>query len=211
MSVTYHGTITKDKGLLPAAGTVVITTDGGTPGPSTQTLDATGSFSVALANGGLRVTAVYTITGDPYFTTRTKVLTAVDGASVDLGLDIGRVGAPLAEATNVVATAAAHQSAVSAPAAVTSAQASALTSSQNATTGAATQTSSYVQADVQTIATLANALKVSYNALQVDVAAILAAYQLAQADVVALRAEVAALTTSHNALNTALQTASLES
>lgn len=48
------------------------------------------------------------------------------------------------------------------------------TSSQNSTTGAATQSGSYVQADVQTIATLANALKVSYNAAQVDIAALVA-------------------------------------
>lgn len=52
------------------------------------------------------------------------------------------------------------------------AQAAALTSAQNATAAAATQTSSYVQADVQTIATLANALKTSYNQLQTDVAAL---------------------------------------
>jgi hypothetical protein len=63
---------------------------------------------------------------------------------------------------------------------------SAVTSSQNSTTNAATQTSSYVQGDVQLIATLANALKVSYNAAQVDIAA--------------LRVEVLALT---NALVTA--------
>ncbi len=51
----------------------------------------------------------------------------------------------------------------------------ALTSSQNATAAAAVQTGSYVQADVESIRTLANALKISYNALQVDVVAIRAA------------------------------------
>jgi hypothetical protein len=52
------------------------------------------------------------------------------------------------------------------------AAADALTSSQNNTANAALQTGSYVQADVESIRTLANALKVSYNALQVDVAAL---------------------------------------
>ena len=63
---------------------------------------------------------------------------------------------------------------------------SAVTSSQNATTNASTNGASYVQADVNSIVTLANALKVSYNAAQVDIAA--------------LRVEVLALT---NALVTA--------
>lgn len=52
----------------------------------------------------------------------------------------------------------------------------ALTSTQNATAAAATQTGSYVQVDVQTIATLANALKTSYNAAQVDIAALRTAF-----------------------------------
>jgi hypothetical protein len=81
----------------------------------------------------------------------------------------------------------AHIAAASAPAAVTS--------SQNATTNAAVQSGSYVQADVQTITTLANALKVSYNAAQVDIAA--------------LQTELAALTTKYNTLLTELQTAGI--
>ena len=76
----------------------------------------------------------------------------------------------------------------SAPAAITSSAPSSVTSSQNATTKAATQTGSYVQAEVQTITTLANALKISYNAAQVDVAALRATLLTTQADVVALRA-----------------------
>ena len=46
---------------------------------------------------------------------------------------------------------------------------STVTSSQEATTNAATQTGAYVQADVQTIATLANSLKIKYNAAQTDI------------------------------------------
>jgi hypothetical protein len=47
-----------------------------------------------------------------------------------------------------------------------------LGSSQNSTTAAATQTGSYVQADVESISTLANALKASYNAAQTDILAV---------------------------------------
>ena len=96
-----------------------------------------------------------------------------------------------------------------------------VTSSQNATATAATQTSSYVQADVQTIATLANALKTNYNAAQVDVAAASAlanalkvSYNAAQTDLVALRtaynaaqADIATLRTAVNTLLTNLQVA----
>ena len=79
----------------------------------------------------------------------------------------------------------------SAPAALTSAAPGALTSSQNATANANAQTGAYVQADVQSIATLANALKTSYNALQVDAAALRTNQGLIQADVAALRATLA--------------------
>lgn len=122
---------------------------------------------------------------------------------------------------------------VAAPAALTSAQDGALTSSQNSTTNAtatssqnsttnaATQTGSYVQADVQTIATLANALKTSYNAAQSDLAtavtlvnALKTSYNALQTDVVALRtaynaaqADIAALRTTLAAELTALQVA----
>jgi hypothetical protein len=48
----------------------------------------------------------------------------------------------------------------------------AVTSVQEATANANTQTASYVQADVQTIAALANSLKIKYNAAQADIAAL---------------------------------------
>jgi hypothetical protein len=67
------------------------------------------------------------------------------------------------------------------------------TSSANATAAAATQTSSYVEADVQTIATLANALQTSLN--------------LTTADVATLITELTNLRTSYNTLLTELQTA----
>lgn len=73
--------------------------------------------------------------------------------------------------------------------------AAAVTSVQEATANAAAQSGSYVQADVQSIAALANSLKIKYNAAQVDVAA--------------LRAEVAALTTALNTVMTELQTAGI--
>lgn len=112
-----------------------------------------------------------------------------------LGVDIQDLGAVIAG--DAVTVQAAH---VAAPAALTSSQNGALTSSQdgaltssqNATANANAQTGSYVQADVQTITTLANALKVSYNAAQTDLAALRTAYNALQADVVALR-------TSYNA------------
>lgn len=50
--------------------------------------------------------------------------------------------------------------------------AGALTSTQNATTNASAPGVGYVQAESASIATLANALKVSYNAAQVDIAAL---------------------------------------
>ncbi len=74
--------------------------------------------------------------------------------------------------------------------ALTSSAPAALTSSQNATANANVQTGAYVQADVQSIATLANALKVSYNALQVDVAAIRTSLAAVQVDVAASRTAV---------------------
>ena len=67
------------------------------------------------------------------------------------------------------------------------AQPAAVTSAQVATANANTQTASYVQADVQSIATLANALKVQGNA--------------AQADIVALQGKVAALMTALKVAN----------
>lgn len=60
-----------------------------------------------------------------------------------------------------------------------------------ATADAATQTSSYVQVDVQTVATLANALKVDYNKTITDVAALVARLNQARVDILALRAELA--------------------
>ncbi len=54
-----------------------------------------------------------------------------------------------------------------------SASAVSQTSSTVATAAAASQTSSYVQTDVQTIATLANALKAAVNLIVTDIAAIL--------------------------------------
>lgn len=71
--------------------------------------------------------------------------------------------------------------------ALTSSAPAALTSSQNATANANTQTASYVQTDVQTIATLANALKVSYNAAQVDIAALRTTLAAVQTDLATLR------------------------
>jgi hypothetical protein len=61
-----------------------------------------------------------------------------------------------------------------------------------ATASAATQTSSYVQADVQSIATLANALKVDYNKTIADVAALVAQVNALRVDDLALRAAAAA-------------------
>ena len=84
-----------------------------------------------------------------------KTVVASDGVSRPVLVDNGAYGTVYQTGT---------QTAMTSPAA--------LTSSQYSTTNAATQTSSYVQADVQTIATLANALKVSYNAAQVDIAAL---------------------------------------
>lgn len=95
------------------------------------------------------------------------------------------------------------------------------TSSQNSTAAAATQTGSYVQADVQTIATLANALKTSYNAAQADLAtavtlvnALKTSYNQVQTDLAALRTsynqcqtDLAALRTTVNNELTALQVA----
>jgi len=89
----------------------------------------------------------------------------------------------------------------------TSSAPSAQTGATVSTTSAATQTGSYVQADVQTIATLANALKTDYNKTITDVGAILTtlgaavtdvgtlATRLNQArvDILALRAELAAV------------------
>lgn len=57
----------------------------------------------------------------------------------------------------------------------------ALTSSQNATAAAGTQTGSYVQADVQRIATLADALKANYNQAQADIATLRTALNAALA------------------------------
>src|SRR4029077_143734 len=85
---------------------------------------------------------------------------------------------------------------VAAPVALTSAAPVALTSTQNSTTNAATQSGSYVQADAQTIAALANALKVNYNAAQVDIAALRTNQGLIQADLAALRTTVAAILTA---------------
>jgi hypothetical protein len=64
-----------------------------------------------------------------------------------------------------------------------------------ATTNAATQSGSYVQADVQTIATLANALKVDYNKTITDVAALVTAITALRVDVLALRASLASALT----------------
>lgn len=89
---------------------------------------------------------------------------------------------------------------VSQETALTSAAPPALTSSQVATANANTQTASYVQADAQSIATLANALKVAYNLLQADLVAIRANDVLQQADLANTR-------TVLNAELTALQTA----
>lgn len=126
-------------------------------------------------------------------------------AWTDNGQTTDAVDLVSAQATNVPAMGALTSSA---PAAVGSAADGALTSSQNATTNAATQTGSYVQADVQSIATLANALKTNYNQLQTDVAALRTAYNLAQTDIVNLRATLLAtqadLATARTTLNAAL-------
>lgn len=71
----------------------------------------------------------------------------------------------------------------------------ALTAATVATPNAADQSALYVEADVDSIATLANALKVALNA--------------AIADSVAIRAELATLTVAHNALISRLETASI--
>ena len=60
-----------------------------------------------------------------------------------------------------------------------------------ATTNAASQSSSYVQADVQTIATLANALKVDYNKTITDIAALIALTNQERTDILALRSAMA--------------------
>lgn len=82
-----------------------------------------------------------------------------------------------AQATNVPGPSAITATVVDAATAVavgtqTAANPAALTSTVIAAADAATQTGSYVQADVQTIATLANELKLDYTALRVDVTAI---------------------------------------
>lgn len=59
--------------------------------------------------------------------------------------------------------------------------AAAQTGVTNSTAAAATQSGSYVQADVQTIATLANALKTQGNANQVDIASLYTALTAFQA------------------------------
>lgn len=64
-----------------------------------------------------------------------------------------------------------------------------------ATANAAVQSGGYVQADVQTIATLANALKVELNK--------------AIADLTLMRTELATLTTAHNALISRMETAAI--
>lgn len=76
----------------------------------------------------------------------------------------------------------------------------AVTSSQNATAAAAVQGGGYVQADVQSIATLANALKVSYNAAQVDVAALDTETGSLRTQLIALAADVNDIRTKINAV-----------
>lgn len=147
MAVTFQGTYTKNKGLQPAAGTVAITPDGGET--ATEDLDGTGSYSTSQT--GTSFTIVETITGDSA-TTRTTTVKVLDGKTVETSRDIGRVGAPAAESTEI-GNPAAHQAHVS------------VTSAQNATAAAV---------DLTTSEALANALKVSYNAAQVDVAAVIA-------------------------------------
>ena len=103
---------------------------------------------VDLPNGLTYTTGQSVVLTDPQFAQLGPAV-FTDGTLTDQGAQGG--GAVSAQAADV-------------------ANVGALTSSQNATANAATQTGAYVQADVQSIAALANALKVSYNAAQVDIA-----------------------------------------
>lgn len=129
---------------------------------------------------------------------------------IDAGV-VGPSGDEVTDQAPVVAAPVALTSA--APVALTSSAPAAVTSSQTSTADAATQTSSYVQADAQTVATLANALKVAHNAAQVDIVALRATSLATQADVAAIRtnqgliqADLAALRTKVAAILTSLKT-----
>lgn len=69
------------------------------------------------------------------------------------------------------------------------------TSATVATADAANQTASYVEADVDSIATLANALKTDYNKMITDMATTVARVNALRVDVLALRAELASALT----------------
>jgi hypothetical protein len=153
MTVAISGVITINNGASGAAGNVTITPDvGDVDGPTA--LDGTGAFDRTVTGQSFKV--VIAITEGP---TIIRQIRCLDGAAIDLSLDLGRAAGAAGEEVDIAAVAA------NVPAAA------ALTSVQNATTNAAVQSVAYVQADAETVATLANALKVSYNALQVDVAA----------------------------------------
>lgn len=96
--------------------------------------------------------------------------------------------APLGDMLSVLFDAANPNTVV---AATTVGSATSQTGATVATTSAATQSASYVQADVQTIATLANALKTDYNKTITDVATIVVLLNQARVDILALRSALA--------------------
>ena len=87
MSFTFSGTYTQNEGDAAATGTVALTHDDGTT--ATETLDEDGHYSSTLSTGDGRVKVVETLDGVPVNTFFVQV---TQGATVDTGRDLGRVG-----------------------------------------------------------------------------------------------------------------------